>query len=76
MDFLVWRWQSSGGTNYNYFDVTTNLQVGQVFAAVNTNTIAVNSAEWSKTPAKGLMIVTFDNASGEDEAQLIDVTVK
>jgi minor extracellular serine protease Vpr len=35
--------------------------------------IAVNSDEWKLTPAKGLMIVTFDNKSGGDEAQLIPV---
>jgi minor extracellular serine protease Vpr len=37
--------------------------------------ISVNSAEWAKTPAKGLMIVTHDNKSGADEAQLIEVKV-
>jgi subtilisin family serine protease len=37
--------------------------------------IAVNSAEWKLTPAKGLMIVTLDNKSGENEAQLIRVSV-
>ncbi|HEY2816617.1 MAG TPA: S8 family serine peptidase [Casimicrobiaceae bacterium] len=41
-----------------------------------TNAIAVNSAEWDKTPAMGLMIVTLDNAAGDSEAQLIDVKVK
>lgn len=35
--------------------------------------IAVNSAEWALTPAKGLMIVTLDNASGVGEARLIPV---
>ena len=38
-----------------------------------SNVIAIDSAEWKKTPAKGLMIVTLDNKSGEDEAQLIEV---
>ena len=41
-----------------------------------TTSISVNSAEWALTPAKGLMIVTLDNKSGEDEAQLIDVDVR
>jgi len=41
-----------------------------------SNVIAINSAEWALTPAKGLMIVTFDNKSGTDEAQLIEVKVK
>jgi len=38
--------------------------------------ISVDSAEWALTPAKGLMIVTYDNKSGADEAQLIDVKIK
>ena len=41
----------------------------------STTTIQVNPAEWKKTPAKGLMVVTFDNKSGPDEAQLIPVDV-
>ncbi|HEX6794960.1 MAG TPA: S8 family serine peptidase [Casimicrobiaceae bacterium] len=41
-----------------------------------TNVISVNSAEWAQTPAKGLMVVTFDNPSGAGEAQLIGVDVK
>jgi len=35
--------------------------------------IQVNSAEWALTPAKGVMVVTFDNAAGGPEAQLLDV---
>ena len=35
--------------------------------------IQVNSAEWAKTPALGVMVVTTDNAAGEAEAQLLDV---
>jgi subtilisin family serine protease len=38
--------------------------------------VSVNSAEWTRTPAKGLMVVTLDNASGPSEAQLIDVVPK
>jgi len=41
-----------------------------------TNVIAVNSAEWRRTPSKGLMVVTLDNSSGEGEAQLIEVEVE
>ncbi len=33
----------------------------------------VKSGEWAKTPALGLMVVTQDNKSGSDEAQLIPV---
>ena len=40
----------------------------------SSNVIAINPAEWQLTPARGLMIVTFDNKSGEEEAQLIDVS--
>jgi minor extracellular serine protease Vpr len=35
--------------------------------------ISVNPAEWSLTPAKGVMVITLDNKSGASEAQLIDV---
>ena len=42
-------------------------------ATDTSNVIAIDSAEWKKTPAKGLMIVTLDNKSGESEAQLIEV---
>jgi minor extracellular serine protease Vpr len=38
-----------------------------------TTVISVNSAESNLTPALGLMVVTFDNKSGADEAQLIRV---
>jgi len=45
-------------------------------AADATTVISVNSAESNLTPALGLMVVTFDNKSGADEAQLIRVGVK
>ena len=38
-----------------------------------TTVISVNSAESNLTPALGVMVVTFDNKSGADEAQLIRV---
>jgi subtilisin family serine protease len=41
-----------------------------------STTIAVNSGEFAVTPAKGVMVVTLDNASGAPEAQLIPVTLK
>jgi minor extracellular serine protease Vpr len=41
-----------------------------------TTVISVDSAESNLTPALGLMVVTFDNKSGADEAQLIRVDVK
>jgi hypothetical protein len=39
-----------------------------------SNVIAVNPAEWARTPPKGLMIVSLDNKSGADEAQLLEVS--
>jgi hypothetical protein len=41
-----------------------------------SNVIQINSAEWALTPALGVMVVTTDNKSGQDEAQLIDVKIK
>src|SRR5438876_2490534 len=41
-----------------------------------TTVISVDSAEAKLTPALGVMVVTFDNKSGADEAQLIKVDVK
>ena len=38
--------------------------------------VSFASAESKLTPALGLMVVTFDNKSGADEAQLIRVDVK
>jgi hypothetical protein len=42
-------------------------------ATDSTTVISVDSAEAALTPARGLMVVTFDNKSGRDEAQLIPV---
>ena len=39
--------------------------------ASGTSAVTVNSAEAAHTPALGLMVVTLDNKSGSDEAQLI-----
>src|SRR3989440_8972036 len=44
--------------------------------AAKTSTVSVDSAEAKLTPALGVMIVTLDNKSGPDEAQLIRVDVK
>ena len=41
--------------------------------ATASETVTLDSAEWQKTPSLGLMIVTHDNPSGEDEAELINV---
>ena len=42
-------------------------------AADSTTVISVNPAEAALTPARGLVVVTLDNKSGGDEAQLIAV---
>jgi len=44
--------------------------------ATKTSTVSVDSVEAKLTPALGVMIVTLDNKSGPDEAQLIKVDVK
>jgi len=49
---------------------------GAVAPGATDNTsvvISVNSAEAAKTPALGVMVVTFDNKAGKDEAELISV---
>jgi hypothetical protein len=38
-----------------------------------TETVTVDLIEWKQTPSLGLMIVSHDNPSGQDEAQLIPV---
>jgi len=38
-----------------------------------TETVTLAAAEWAQTPSLGLMIVSHDNESGQDEAQLIQV---
>jgi hypothetical protein len=40
-DFLAFRWQPNGSGGYAYVDVTSNLPIGRVFVALNTNTISV-----------------------------------
>jgi len=35
--------------------------------------VAINAAEWAQTPALGLMVMSIDNKSGADEAQLIEL---
>ena len=40
-----------------------------------TETVSINSAEWAKTPARGVMILSHDNLSDE-EAQLIPLSLR
>lgn len=51
--------------------VSTGDFVSVAPGASATSTVTVNSTEAAKTPALGLMVVTLDNQSGGDEAQLI-----
>ncbi|HYR35665.1 MAG TPA: hypothetical protein VEQ87_15350, partial [Burkholderiales bacterium] len=44
--------------------------------ASGSTTVSVNSAEAALTPALGLMVVTFDNKAGGEEAQLIPVRTR
>jgi hypothetical protein len=51
---------------------------GDAFTTVDRNKLAfvpvsVNAAEWAKTPALGLMIVSEDNKSGDTQGFLIPV---
>ena len=36
--------------------------------------VTINPTEWALTPARGLMVVVTDNASGEAEAELIEMS--
>jgi subtilisin family serine protease len=36
--------------------------------------VTINATEWALTPARGLMVVTQDNAAGEAEAKLIEMS--
>ena len=52
--------------------VTTGVAPG----GTGTSTVTVNSTEAAQTPALGLMVVTLDNKSGHEEAQLIPINAK
>ena len=40
-DFFAWRWQPNGAGGYSYADVTAAMPAGRVFAALNSNTVAI-----------------------------------
>lgn len=44
--------------------------------ATGTSAVSINAAEWTQTPALGLLIVTQDNRSGSRQTQLIAVPAK
>src|SRR5581483_401029 len=57
--------------NVSSSSVSTGDFVSVAPGATGTSTVTVNSTEAAQTPALGLMVVTLDNKSGADEAQLI-----
>jgi hypothetical protein len=65
-----------GTANFNAFAPAISSGQFNYTVAVNataTASISINAGEWEQTPALGLMIVTADNRSGGDQAQLIRV---
>jgi len=56
--------------------ISTGDFVSVAHGATGTSTVTVNSAEAAQTPALGVMVVTLDNQSGGDEAQLIPLSGK
>jgi subtilisin family serine protease len=80
-----WNKVVAGSAKYNAWSSAISFRQGVIeggFATVApgatdaTVSISVNSAESKLTPALGVMVVTLDNKSGADEAQLILVDVK
>ena len=65
----------SGSAAYNAY--TPAISDGQFVTVARGATasvqVSINKAEFAKTPPKGLMIVSIDNAAGAKEAQLITV---
>ncbi|HJP70198.1 MAG TPA: S8 family serine peptidase [Candidatus Limnocylindria bacterium] len=63
-----------GQASFNAF--APSITTGQfVFMGPNGSAsfpVQINTGEWKKTPALGLMVVAMDNAAGEAEAQLIE----
>ena len=74
--FDLFNGGSKGVPGVGKFNVWSNAVSTGDFVSVapgktGTSTVTVNSAEAAQTPALGLMVVTLDNKSGGDEAQLI-----
>lgn len=67
-----------GKAKYNAYTpaITTGGYQTVAPAGTASETIAVNAAEWARTPALGVMVATLDNKSGKDEAQLLPVSFK
>ena len=39
-----------------------------------TTDVTIDPTEWAQTPARGLMVIVNDNAAGEEEAELIEMS--
>jgi minor extracellular serine protease Vpr len=52
---------------------TSRFNPGLAPGASGAVNVAVNAAEWAQSPQRGLMVVSFDNRAGADEAQLLGV---
>src|SRR5882672_6526549 len=48
-DFLAYRWQSDGSAGFAYVDITSNMPIGKVFVALNSNTVAVPYGAFGST---------------------------
>jgi len=48
-DFFVWRWLADSSGGFSYMDSTASLPAGGVFAALNSNTIAVPYGAFGQT---------------------------
>lgn len=67
--------------SWAFFNPFTNAISTGAFEVVNPHDrihvpLRINAAEWEKTPALGLMVVTQDNRNGTAEANLIRVKVR
>jgi hypothetical protein len=63
----------TGPGKFNAFVPAISQGQGPTVAPNGTATVnvSINAVEWEQTPALGLMVVTLDNRSGADQAQLI-----
>jgi subtilisin family serine protease len=67
----------AGGARFNAWSssISQGMFVGPLAPGATSDPVAVSidPVEWTLTPARGLMVVSLDNASGKPEAELLDV---
>jgi hypothetical protein len=67
----------AGGARFNAWSssISQGMFVGPLApgAASDPVAVSIDPVEWTLTPARGLMVVSLDNASGKPEAELLDV---